>query len=49
MWLQATLYRLDVRPQLLFSFVTFDSFLALLVKNQVYSACFSTQTVPEPV
>ena len=38
-----------VRHKLLFSFGTFDSFLAGLGRNRVYRACCSAQTVHKPV
>ena len=37
-------HSIDIRTVKLFSFGKFDSFLAGLCRNQVYCACFSTQT-----
>ena len=38
-----------VHAQLLFSFGTFDSFLADLGRNRVYGGFYSAQTANEPV
>ena len=47
--IHSILYIKTVRPWLLFSFGTFDSFLAVLVRNQVYVAYCSAETAHKPV
>ena len=43
------IYIRTVKPCLLFSFGTFDSFLAGLSKNQMFGACCLTQKAHKPV